>query len=130
MIDDAMGFVDVMERTVAQTARRGIIFLAGDIVVRLVEQFQRTVIATLTAHMSIDRGMIIQVLAVINRSVFDLSDGAVNFVDGALFFVIDAVGRREPVQVSPGVTQVGQRVQVCRMPPWFVGPGQCGRNGK
>ena len=45
MFDDAVRFVDVAEGAIAQTAHGRIIFFAGDIIVRLVEQFQGAVIA-------------------------------------------------------------------------------------
>jgi len=129
VIDDAVRFVDVVEGAVAQAAHRGIIFFAGDIIVRLVEQFQSTVIAASASYVRIDRRMVIQILAIVNRRVLDLSDGFVDLLHGVIFFSIHAAGPSYGLQMSAGVAQVGKRVQVCRMPPRFIGKGQRGAGG-
>jgi hypothetical protein len=126
VIDDAVGFVDVVESAIPQTAHRGIILFAGDIVVRLIEQLQRAVKAAGTVHSSINRRMISQILAIINRSAFDLSDGFIDLVDGMILFFIHVMGESGILQVGARVPQVGERMQVCRMPSWFVGEGECG----
>jgi hypothetical protein len=125
-IDDVVRFVDVAEGAIAQTAHRWIIFFAGDIVVRLVEQFQGAVIAASAIYVRIDRRVIIQILAIVNRSVLDLCDGFVDFFDGVIFFPIHAAGPCSTLQVSAGVAQVGEGVQVGRMPSRFIGEGQSG----
>jgi hypothetical protein len=126
VIDDAVRFVDVVEGAIAQTTHGGIIFFAGDIIVRLVEQFQSTVIAASAFYVRIDRRMVIQILAIINRSVLDLSDGFVDLLHGVIFFSIHAAGPSCGLQVSAGVAQVGESVQVGRMPSRFIGEGQRG----
>src|SRR5450755_1904314 len=80
-------------------------------------------------HAGIDGWMVGQIFAIINRGPFDLIDGSVDFVNGALFFVVNPVGRREPVEVSPRVTQVRERMQVGGMSSRFIGPGQSGAKG-
>jgi ethanolamine utilization microcompartment shell protein EutS len=55
MIDDAMGFVDVMKGAIAKAAHGRVIFFAGDIVVSFVEQFHGAVIASGAIHARIDR---------------------------------------------------------------------------
>jgi len=129
VIDDAVRFVDVAEGAIAQTTHRRIIFFAGDIIVRLVEQFQGAVIAASVSHMRIDRRMVIQILAIVNRSALDLSDGFVDLGDGVIFFSIHPAGPCLAFQMSARVAQVGERVQVCRMPPRFIGEGQRGAGG-
>jgi hypothetical protein len=125
-IDDVVRFVDVAEGAIAQTTYRGIIFFAGDIVVRLVEQLQGAVIAASAVYVRIDRRMVIQILAIVNRSVLDLSDGFVDLFDGVIFFSIHAAGPCSTLQMSARVAQVGEGVQVGRMPSRFVGEGQSG----
>jgi hypothetical protein len=126
VIDDAVRFVDVVDGSIAQTAHGGIIFFAGNIIVRLVEQFQGAVIAASACDVGIDRRMVIQILAIVNRSVLDLSDSFVDLGDGVIFFSIHTAGPGSALQMSAGVTQVGERVQVGRMPPRFIGEGQRG----
>jgi len=126
VIDDAVRFVDVAEGAIAQTAHGGIIFFAGDIIVRLVEQFQSAVIAASASYVRIYRRMVIQILAIINRGALDLSDGFVDLLDGVIFFSIHAARPCSSLQVSARVAQVGERVQVGRMPSGFIGEGQRG----
>jgi hypothetical protein len=126
VIDNAVGFVDMVESAIAQTAHGGIILFAGDIVMRLVEQLQRAVKAAGAVHSSINRRMISQILAIINRSALDLSDSFVDLVDGMILFFVHVMGERRILEMSARVPQVGERMQVCRMPSWFVGEGECG----
>jgi len=126
VIDNAVRFVDMAEGAIAQTAYGRIIFFAGDIIVRLVEQFQGAVIAASVSHVRIDRRMVIQILAIINRSALDLSDGSIDLGDGVILLSIHPAGPCPALQMSASVAQVGERVQVCRMPPRFIGEGQRG----
>ncbi len=121
-----MRFVNVPESAIAQTAHGGIIFFAGDIVVRLVEQFQGAVIAASASHVRIDRRMVIQILAIIDRGALDFSDGFVDLLDGVIFFSIHTAGPCSTLQMGAGVAQVGKGMQVRRMPPRFIGEGQRG----
>src|SRR5271165_3225984 len=84
VIDDAVGLVDVMDGTIAQAAGVRIIFLTGDVVVRFVEQFERAMETTRSIHAGIYGRMVVQVLAIINCSPFDLIDCPVDFVNGVL----------------------------------------------
>jgi hypothetical protein len=90
--------------------------------VRLVQQFQRAMVTARSIHAGIDGRMVGQIFAIINRRAFDLIDCSVDFVNGALFFVVNPVGRREPVEVSPRVTQISERVQVSGMSSGFIRP--------
>jgi len=122
--DDVMGFVDMAEGAIAQTAHRRIVFFAGNIIVRLVEQFQGAAIAASVPNARIDRRMVIQILAIVNRSALDLSDGFVDLFDGVILFSIHPAGPCPAFQMSARMAQVGERVQVCRMPPRFIGEGE------
>jgi hypothetical protein len=129
VIDDAVGLVDVMDGAIAQSADAGIIFFAGNVVVRLVEELEGAVKAASAVHAGVDRRMVFQVLAVINRGMLDFADGLIDFFDGVLFFAVHMFGRRELAQVSAGVTQVGEGMQVGRMPSGFVSESQSGADG-
>jgi len=123
VIDDAVRFVDVVKSAIAQTTYCRIIFFVCDIVVRFVEQLQRAVIAAGPVHVRIDRRMIVQVLAIVNSSILDLSNGFVDLVNGMLLFFVHVMSRSQVLQVSARMTQIGECVQVCRMPSRFVGEG-------
>jgi hypothetical protein len=126
MIDDAMGFVDVVQRSVAKTAHGRVIFFPGNVIVSFIQKFHGAVKAAGAVHSGIDWGMIVQVLAVVNRCPLDFVDGFVDLVDGVLFFLVHVMGGRQVFEVGAGVAQVGKRVQVCRMPSRFVGETECG----
>jgi len=126
MIDHAVRFVDVVQGAVAQAAHRGIVLLAGNVIVRLIQQFERAVKTAGPVHVFVDRRVIVQVLAVVNRGPFDFVDGAVNLVDGALFLFVHVIGGGGVVEMSAGVAQVGQGMQVSGMPSRFVGEGGSG----
>ena len=115
-----MCLVNVVDGAITQAVDGRIIFLAGNVVVRLVEQFQGAVKSAAVIHVRIDRRMVIQVFTIINGGVLDLADGFVDFFDGMLLFVIHVVGRRQLAQVGAGVAQVGKSMQVGGMPSRFV----------
>jgi hypothetical protein len=129
VIDDAVGFVDVVDGAIAQTADGRIIFFAGNIVVRLVEQFESAVKAASAVHVGVDRRMVFQVLAVINCGMLDFADGLIDFFDGVLFFTVHVFGGGELAEVSTRVAQVGERMQVSRMTSGFVGERESGADG-
>ena len=120
MIDHAVRFIDVMQGAIAQSPHRRIIFFAGDIVVRLIQQLHRAVVAAGPVHMHIDRRMIVQILAIIDRSPLDFIDRFVNLFNGVLFLFVHVMRRRQVLQVSARVPQIAQRVQISRMSSWFV----------
>jgi hypothetical protein len=126
VFDDVVGFVDVLESAVAQAAHGRIILLPGDIIVSFIQQFQRAVVAAGAIHSRIYRGMIVQVLAVVNCGALDFIDGPVNFFNGVLFLFFHVMGGRQVFQVSAGMAQVGKRMQVCRMSSRFVGKADSG----
>jgi hypothetical protein len=126
VIDNAVGFVDVVDGAVAQSADGRIIFLAGDVVMRLVEQLRSAVKAAGAIHVRIDGRMVIQVFAVIDGSLLDFPNGFVDFLNGMLLFVVHVLGRRELAQVGASVPQVGESVQIGGMPSGFIGEGEGG----
>jgi hypothetical protein len=90
---------------------------------RLVQQLQGAVITAFVPKVGVDRGMIIQVLPIINRSALDFADGLIDLGDGVIFFPIHAAGPCPLLQMSTGVAQVGEGVEVCRM---LIGKAQRG----
>ena len=132
VIDDVVRFVDVMEGAIPQTPDGRVIFLASDIIVSFIQQLKRAMIAAGAVHMSIDRRMVVQILAIVNRSLLNLANGFVDLVHGVLLFFVHVMGRSQVLQVSARMPQVAKCMQVRRMPSWFVGNAQGGadRNNK
>jgi hypothetical protein len=124
VIDDAVSFVDVVERAIAQASSPGIVFFARDVVVRFVEKFKRLVIAAAMSEVRINRHMVMNILAVIDGGVLDFGDGSVDLIDGMLLFVVAAIGVSEMLEVSAGVAQIAERMQVRRMTPRIVGKAE------
>src|SRR5271166_3485175 len=114
MIDDAMSFVDMMQCAIPQPARGRFIFFTGDVVMRFIQKLHRSVKAAGAVYACIDWRMIVQVLAIINRSSLDFVDRTVDLFDGALLFFIHVMSRGAVLQMSARVPQVGERVQVSR----------------
>jgi hypothetical protein len=129
MIDNAMSLVDVMDGAIAQTADGRIIFFAGDVVVRLVQQFQRTVEAAPAVHVGVDRRMVFEVLSVINRGMLDLADRLIDLVDGVLFFAVHMFSRSHLAQMRARMAQISESMQVSRMPSRFVSESHYGTEG-
>jgi len=121
MIDDAMRFVDVMKGTIPKPPHGRVIFFPGDVIVSFIEQFHRAVKAAGTVHSCVDWGMIVQILAVIDRSPLNFVDGFIDLVNGVLFFFVHVMGSSQVLQMSAGMPQIGKRVQIRRMHSWFVG---------
>lgn len=129
VINDVVRFVDVQDGTISQATHGGIVFFVGDVVVRLIQQFEGAMESTGAIHSGINRRMIVQVLAIPNRSSLDFIDSPVDFLNGVALFFIHVITRSRAFEVRAGVPQVGERVQISRMPSWFVGKGQSGAGG-
>ena len=87
-IDDVVGFVDVKKSAIAKTPNGGVIFFSGDVIVSLVQKFLRTTESARAVHSRIDRRMIAQVLAVVNRGTLDFVDSFVDLVYGVLLLLV------------------------------------------
>jgi hypothetical protein len=123
-IDDVMGFVDVIKGAIPKTPNGGIIFFSGDVIVSLIQEFLRTTEAARAVHSRVDRRMIVQVLAVVNRGTFDFVDGFVDLVDGVLLLFVHVMSSSQVLQMCACMPQIGQGVQVGGMPSRFVSNAQ------
>src|SRR5277367_4097526 len=121
MIDDVLGLVDMMQSAIPKSARRGLIFFPGNVVMSSREQLHRAVVAARPVHAHIDRRMVVQVLAIIDRSSLNLVDGFVDLFNGVLFFPLHVMRWSQVFQVCAGVPQVSERMQVSWMPSRFFG---------
>jgi hypothetical protein len=129
VFDDAVRCVNVLEGAMLQSMGKLVVFFFRDVVMRTVKQFERSVIAASVSEVIIDRRMVVQILAIVNRSSLDLIDGFVDLGNGVIFFSIHPMGPCLAFQVSARVAQVGEGVQVCRMSSRFIGEAQRGADG-
>ncbi len=126
--DDVVRFIDVLQGATTQPVGKTVIFLFRDVVMCPIEQFERFAIAAPAVNVRINRRMVIQILAIIDRSALDLVDCFVDLGDGVIFFPIHPAGPCPALQMSARVAKIGEGMQVGRMPSGFVGKGQCGAN--
>lgn len=129
VIDDVTGFVDVMDGPIPKASNGRIVFLTCDVFVGSIQQLHGAVEAAGAIHPGIDRGMIVQVLAIPNRGPFDFVDGPVDLFDGMLFFFVHVIVGGKILQMGARMTQVGERVQISRMSARFFGHGKSGAGG-
>ena len=120
MFDRMMGLVDMVKGALLQPTSVRIIFRLGNVMMGFIQQLERLANPTPAGHMQIDADMVMDILAVVNGGALDLVNGSVNFVDGMLFFGVNAVIRTHLVQVGACIPQIGERVQVVGMSSWIV----------
>ena len=128
--NDAVRCVNVLKGAMLQSMGKPVIFSFRDVVTRAVKQFERSAIAASVCEVVIDRRMVIQVLAIINRSSLDLIDGFVDLGNGVIFFSIHPAGPCLALEMCARVPQVGEGVVICRMSSRFVGEAQRGADSK
>jgi len=87
-----MRFVDVMKGAIPKTPHGRVIFFPGDVIVSFIQQLLRAVKAAGASHLCVDRRMIVQILAVVNRSPLNFVDGFVDLVNGVLFILCPCDG--------------------------------------
>jgi hypothetical protein len=127
MVDDAVRFIDVVNRAIPQTAYPWIVFFAGNVIVRPIQQFHRAMVAASAVHSCIDRRMIVQILPVIDRGALDFVDRLIDFADGMFFFFVHVMSGRHVFQVSPGGAEIAECVQVCGMYSRLLSYAHCGK---
>ncbi|MGA3072173.1 MAG: hypothetical protein ABSG56_00635 [Bryobacteraceae bacterium] len=114
LFDVMMRLVDVLQRSQLQPLRKAIVLFMRDIVVGLVDQFKSAMQAARPVEPGIDGRVIVEILAVVNRSPLDLADGVVDLMD-RFPFLFPQFSVSGAFQVGSGVPQIGQGVQICRM---------------
>jgi hypothetical protein len=110
-LDVLVGLVDVLEGVLLEALRRGIVFFLSYVVVGLVDEFQRPVEAAAPVEASVNRGMIVQILAVIDGGLFDFVDGFIDFVNSflLLFTQFAAIGA---LKMGACVAEIRQSVKI------------------
>src|SRR6202007_2968475 len=92
--------------------RLGVVFLARDVVLRLLQQLQRVVQATRAVDVGVLVRTVAEVLAVFGGGDLGLLDRAVGLDDRDVFLRADGGVACAVLQVPARVAQVGERVQV------------------
>ena len=108
------GLVDVSEGALLQALREGIILFASDILMRLLEKLLGPVQTACVIETGIHRRMVVQILAVIDRSSLDLVNGVVDCVD-CFFFFVAKLAAIVTFQVRASRAKIAERVQVSGM---------------
>jgi len=107
--------VNVTQRAFLQALRKPVVLFPRDVFMRPVQKLQRAVQAPRPIHPGVHWRVIVQVFSVVDRSLFDLFDGLIDFMDGIFFFVAQVASVR-PLQVSTSFAQIAQRMQIGGMP--------------
>ena len=113
MFGGVNGSIDMSHRTIAQTTGRRVVVLASDIVVRLAQQLQRLVQSPWSSRGCIYASVIVDVLAVIDRSVLDFTDRRIDLGDGGFLpATTDCRVLRAMLEHPARAAQVSEGVQV------------------
>ena len=103
VVDRAVGLVDMAYGAVPRTPRLGHVFCPSGIVMRLIQQLQSLAEAAIGSHAYIDRRMIGEILAVIDRCPLDLGDRCIDLTN-CMFFILLYGRPGDLVQISPRQT--------------------------
>jgi hypothetical protein len=119
IVHRAVGLVDVVYSAIPHAPRLGYVFCLCGIVVCPIQQLQSLAEAPVGTHAYIDGRVIFEVLAVIDRGPLDLGDCGIDLTN-RMFFVPLNGWPCNLVQIGARQTQIGKRVQVCRVRPWYL----------
>ncbi len=106
-----MSTVDVAKSALLEPLGETIVFFTGDIVVSFIEKFDGAVETAGPVEMSVNRGMVVEILAVIDSGFLNFVDGVVNFVDGFLFLITE-LAMIGAIEMSASVAKVSQSVKI------------------
>src|SRR5271163_1933269 len=107
--------MQVLQDTLLEALGIRVVLFFAAIRDRAIDEFLGFVQPAGPIEVRIDRRMVGDVLAVINRGRFDFFDGIVDFVDGGLFLLVEFAAAGALFNQGAGGTQVGQRVQIVRV---------------
>jgi hypothetical protein len=120
-LDDSEGSIDVMDRVVdvledasLEASGFGIVFFLGHIVAGLREQVMSFVQTSGPRHMNINRGMVFDILAIVDGGALYLRNGLIDVVNrGALFRAQGATIRA--LEMSARIAQIRKRMEISRV---------------
>jgi hypothetical protein len=107
--------VDVGGRAMLQVPRVVVVLFLVDVVVRGLERLERVVQAAVIWLVGIARGMVLEVLAVVDRRFLDLVDRRIDVGDRLRLVPLDVRIAVTALQVPARLTQIGQRMKICRV---------------
>jgi hypothetical protein len=109
--DVVVRFVDVHKGALLEPLREGIVFFLRDIVVGFVDELESPVETAAPVETSVNRRMIVDVLAVVDGGFLDFVDGLIDLVNGMLLLVTQfaAIGTLE---MGASVTEIRQSVKI------------------
>jgi hypothetical protein len=114
-IDVVMGAVDVFQDASLKAAGRGIVFFMGHVLMGLAQQVAGLVQVAAPGQVSVDRFVFVDVLTVVDGSLFDFVDGFVDFFDGLMLFDVNGAAVGTMLEMSAGVPQIRKSVEVSGM---------------
>jgi hypothetical protein len=119
---DGQGFVDVVMRTIdvlenasLEAAGFGIVFFLRYIVMGLVQEVAGLVQVSAPGQVRVDRFVLVDVFAIVDRGFLDFIDGVIDFFDGLTLFDVNRAAVGTMLEMGPRVPQIGESVDVRRM---------------
>ena len=114
-VDVVMRTIDVLENASLEAAGFGIVFFLRYVVMGLVQEVAGLVQVSAPGQVRVDRFMLVDVFAVVDRGFLDFIDGLVDFFDGLTLFDVNRAAVRTMLEMGPRVPQIGESVDVRRM---------------
>jgi hypothetical protein len=108
-------FVDVPKSALLEALGEGVVRFTSNILVRFFEQFLGAVQAARVVETGVNRRIVIQMLAVVDRGLLDFVDGVVDGVDGFLFLVAKFAVVMT-FEMGASGTEIAESMQVRGMP--------------
>lgn len=102
--------------TLLEALGKAIIFFMGDVLMGFLEQFFGAVKAAGVVQARVHRRVIIQVLAIVNRCLFDFANGVIDRVNGFFFLMAQFAVAPTDFQVGASRAQIGKSMKVSGMP--------------
>jgi hypothetical protein len=114
-VDVVMRTIDVLENASLEAAGFGIVFFLRYIVMGLVQEVAGLVQVSAPGQVRVDRFMLVDVFAIVDRGFLDFIDGVVDFFDGLTLFDVNRAAVGTMLEMGPRVPQIGESVDVRRM---------------
>jgi hypothetical protein len=114
-VDVVMRTIDVLENASLEAAGFGIVFFLRYVVMGLVQEVAGLVQVSAPGQVRVDRFMLVDVFAIVDRGFLDFIDGVVDFFDGLTLFDVNRAAVGTMLEMGPRVPQIGESVDVRRM---------------
>ena len=111
-VDVVMRTIDVLENASLEAAGFGIVFFLRYVVMGLVQEVAGLVQVSAPGQVRVDRFMLVDVFAIVDRGFLDFIDGVVDFFDGLTLFNVNRAAVRTMLEMGPRVPQIGESVEL------------------